>query len=452
MEDHVLQNFDWSCYYNPARSRFLDGREGVFWSNGFNNIICASVICGLCWWALRLWYDFASINHVKMHLRTLTRVMYLKDMAAFMGDLMLLTKEHFNSIMKLQNNVAPLPIARIRMPGTLIARTLRLQTGPIAAPPLLPPESAEVTSEAEDAQLAACLDGLEVSFTMDCNRTTFVSAHWGVPISVMQGICVDNRTIIDLLPTSTFSVRRFLRSLCRPYYGDGIRDLLDAPEDPPVDPFYGADWRHGRFSVLAYSEKLCSSEVVCVDAGTGVTCTVSPPLKTVDVGAEQRSIWEVLLSGSYGGEEIIPLVLVLYSPRTHDARVFSEGSVESYQGIAQLTLVSFRGSIRPPASSVRRSAGLISLSVDSVRQVSFSNDFRRPQEQRDMFGMGDEVDTECLICLANRMDTVLLPCGHASFCYGCLQSLRSQRCPVCRGAFTSYIRFPLEGVQTPGGV
>ena len=37
---------------------------------------------------------------------------------------------------------------------------------------------------------------------------------------------------------------------------------------------------------------------------------------------------------------------------------------------------------------------------------------------------------ECVVCLVNRADHVLLPCGHVCVCKGCASLLN--RCPICR--------------------
>ena len=48
-------------------------------------------------------------------------------------------------------------------------------------------------------------------------------------------------------------------------------------------------------------------------------------------------------------------------------------------------------------------------------------------------GIDDGGDT-CSICLILR-PTTRLPCGHQSFCYSCISSLRRKLCPLCRKTF-----------------
>ena len=56
-------------------------------------------------------------------------------------------------------------------------------------------------------------------------------------------------------------------------------------------------------------------------------------------------------------------------------------------------------------------------------------------------GGGDELDAdevdlgaECVICMTDPRDTLLLPCRHLCLCSGCAGNLRyqSSNCPICR--------------------
>ncbi|ORM40610.1 uncharacterized protein BXIN_1925 [Babesia sp. Xinjiang] len=442
MDEYVLKHFDWSTYFNTARSRFLEGREGVLQSFGFHNIVVAAVISALTYWTIRLWIEFHSIHHVQEQMQQRPKILHLKDMAEFANDLLALTKEHFNAIVKLRHNLVPLPVPRVRMPNSLIARTLKIEL-----------DDDEETNfqtgypASQSAVLTTCLDKLHVSFKMDCSRTTFVSAHWGVPLEIIQKICVESKCAQEEVQEEQFSIAKFLKKFCYIEQEDRYQRLLDMDESTILDTPNGTDERFGRFNVLAYTDKICTSEAVCFDAGKGIRCKVTPPVKTVEVEGVPRSIWEVLLSRVYDDREIIPLVILLYSPRAHETRIFSEGNVESYQGLAEMTLVSFTGRLRLREQLTPTITNPTAIVIDVTKQICFSNDLGRPQETRDMFGMGDETDNDCLICLSNRMDTVLLPCGHASFCFNCLQSLRTEKCPVCRGTFASYIRFPLRNTS-----
>jgi hypothetical protein len=37
----------------------------------------------------------------------------------------------------------------------------------------------------------------------------------------------------------------------------------------------------------------------------------------------------------------------------------------------------------------------------------------------------------CVICMETKRDTVLVPCGHLQFCWGCVERLPNKNCPCC---------------------
>jgi hypothetical protein len=61
--------------------------------------------------------------------------------------------------------------------------------------------------------------------------------------------------------------------------------------------------------------------------------------------------------------------------------------------------------------------------------------------------------TECVVCMDERCNTVLLPCGHLCLCAGCTSELKQQgvlRCPLCRVTVTQtkQVFMPLKA-QSP---
>jgi hypothetical protein len=56
----------------------------------------------------------------------------------------------------------------------------------------------------------------------------------------------------------------------------------------------------------------------------------------------------------------------------------------------------------------------------------------------------DESDAECIICMTDVRDTILLPCKHVCVCKGCHASI--SKCPICRERIGSFMRFtPKDG-------
>ena len=57
----------------------------------------------------------------------------------------------------------------------------------------------------------------------------------------------------------------------------------------------------------------------------------------------------------------------------------------------------------------------------------------------ELFGVDASSSPDCLVCLTERKDVLLLPCRHASICHTCHKSVT--RCPVCRSGILSYMRW-----------
>lgn len=60
-------------------------------------------------------------------------------------------------------------------------------------------------------------------------------------------------------------------------------------------------------------------------------------------------------------------------------------------------------------------------------------------------GGDSELPEECVICLTEPKDTLLLPCRHLCVCSECFRHV--DKCPVCRSAFDNYI--VLRGAPAP---
>lgn len=57
----------------------------------------------------------------------------------------------------------------------------------------------------------------------------------------------------------------------------------------------------------------------------------------------------------------------------------------------------------------------------------------------------DEVEdsgAECVICMSDMRDTLILPCRHLCLCSNCAESLRYQAssCPICRSPFRALLQ------------
>lgn len=56
--------------------------------------------------------------------------------------------------------------------------------------------------------------------------------------------------------------------------------------------------------------------------------------------------------------------------------------------------------------------------------------------------LDDDHGSECVICMSETRDTLILPCRHLCLCYSCADSLRYQAncCPICRAPFRALLQ------------
>ncbi|OAF67975.1 Mahogunin RING finger protein 1 [Intoshia linei] len=57
----------------------------------------------------------------------------------------------------------------------------------------------------------------------------------------------------------------------------------------------------------------------------------------------------------------------------------------------------------------------------------------------------DDTSQECVICMTEKRDTIILPCRHLCLCEECAEAIRYQSitCPICREPFTTLIRMEI---------
>ncbi len=57
---------------------------------------------------------------------------------------------------------------------------------------------------------------------------------------------------------------------------------------------------------------------------------------------------------------------------------------------------------------------------------------------------------ECVVCMCDSRDTIILPCRHLCLCNACADSLRYQanNCPICRAPFRALLQvLPVLGIR-----
>merc|ERR1719345_708338 len=79
------------------------------------------------------------------------------------------------------------------------------------------------------------------------------------------------------------------------------------------------------------------------------------------------------------------------------------------------------------------------------------SDFLAMEEQCSGMLSSDQIEQQalqvagqdkCCVCMDQRKDGVLVPCGHKAMCMSCAEMLkaRDRRCPVCRQNIGSVVR------------
>nr|XP_060623371.1 mitochondrial ubiquitin ligase activator of nfkb 1-A-like [Anolis sagrei ordinatus] len=67
-------------------------------------------------------------------------------------------------------------------------------------------------------------------------------------------------------------------------------------------------------------------------------------------------------------------------------------------------------------------------------QEAQQREFEDLRRQGNMDQNAEPPENPCVICLTNRRECVLLPCGHVCCCFDCFQALPNRNCPICRRA------------------
>lgn len=65
----------------------------------------------------------------------------------------------------------------------------------------------------------------------------------------------------------------------------------------------------------------------------------------------------------------------------------------------------------------------------------------------------DDNSSECVICMSDTRDTLILPCRHLCLCNSCADSLRYQanNCPICRAPFRALLQIRAVQKCASGG-
>jgi rubrerythrin len=110
-----------------------------------------------------------------------------------------------------------------------------------------------------------------------------------------------------------------------------------------------------------------------------------------------------------------------------------------------------------PNSSTHHNTTNTALTVQRynnvIRHQNINNESKAPHIQIDMKPTDERINLDfklgcsspeiriytCSVCLTNRRDTILYPCGHV-FCLTCIQQIHNKSCPLCRKQFKTYYK------------
>ena len=77
---------------------------------------------------------------------------------------------------------------------------------------------------------------------------------------------------------------------------------------------------------------------------------------------------------------------------------------------------------------------------NSVEICEYRNRKRPRRFEKPLLNEEENVhDLSCRVCLDNRIDSLVFPCAHASYCMRCCSQL--QKCGICRSEIQHRIRF-----------
>ncbi|CEL93991.1 unnamed protein product [Vitrella brassicaformis CCMP3155] len=463
---------------------------------GAHNTLVIALIVFVVLWITKI--TIQTLRLFELHQKILTQeALYLDGMSSYAKDFQRLVRAHFNQILRMRRTVPPTTVPRVSVFVAVDAASLRVvsDTSPghgarvgvqfrfDASVPcsitlywgaslhllhrLLkvveePPESA---SERERAASRTALRNLLYLSSIRVDQPTTPPPTQG-PMAA--------------LGTGVTNGLRLLGQRGRPAQAaDSTRSLLEMEEIDASNNGGNASASSASSQAerdqptwFANGKYVDKSREAFFQSGAGQLYE-TPPAEMIDystlramdtfavaapsggAGASSAAAAEATTPSDTTNQDLqVPLVIIATGQRSRatSASLGSIGGVPIAEGYCQVTVVRFKPGEDPnvPAAEVVRQVVLCSR----VGNGAMGGDGGPlgplgPQEAKDIYGLEDEHDRDCLICMANPKDAMLLPCRHCTLCYCCLRSLRQERCPLCRVNFSSFITFPIRKDPTP---
>mmetsp|Transcript_41059 Transcript_41059/g.30198 ORF Transcript_41059/g.30198 Transcript_41059/m.30198 type:complete len:122 (-) Transcript_41059:38-403(-) len=86
-------------------------------------------------------------------------------------------------------------------------------------------------------------------------------------------------------------------------------------------------------------------------------------------------------------------------------------------------------------------------SIYGLSQHSEGEEEGQPIQEGEI--QGDNEETDCLVCLCEPRNAIVMPCGHMCVCTTCGNQLIAKKytCPICRGHISSIVPLDLSRVK-----
>jgi len=434
-----------------------------------NNLLLLFMGCCLIFWFFRVCKFMFALYELRIAIGA-NQVVRIDGVGNMFGELELLSRQHFQQLLRSRQRVPPVTVNTVEVQATLDKESLQLSAG------------------LEPGQLG-------IDFKFESKEPCTVVLHYGVPVDELEtkrdaangrshrstvasvpkkrkrrfpGMprryeTVDNQTEMTSIAPAAGSLPAAADEVdvaaataqrwCEPAGSApaATASIIDTFSNRSEAEMFaaGADEPHvyrtspsGMLAVTSLTPLILNSareiqarEVVAamsVAEQEGQELQVVPPSEPVSAEAEAPPAAATVPSSSAGNttSTVYPLVVVISFDDAADATAKpDEPTPERVTHV--LYGVHFPGTLSQPPQ--------LTLGVPSiVKHLVFTT--RACYDVQELYGMEEQTASrECVVCLSEPKDTILLPCRHLCVCGTCFHQL--DKCPVCRAPFVAYLKF-----------
>ncbi|CAK0908893.1 unnamed protein product [Prorocentrum cordatum] len=409
----------------------------------FHNLFVIVVFTLVLAWMAKVLYQLFRAADLNARLSR-SQSLQLEGMSFYASDFQMLIRQHFNQILRIRRTVPPKPVARHALSIHLHPDTIGVLSG--SGPPGDRASGAFGVQFACDALVPCCVKLFWGVSVPACNQFVHRLQHGSQASDEALGWWGAGRdggagSVREALVRAGAEGGGRARRWPRPGSSaqDTTRSLLEMEDISGRDSAPGASSGQDSQQVFQAGQYWAQSRDFYMPAGnsqryvTPAGDLIDPAQLTFDVSAP----W--LRDGqAVDDSAVMPLVIVIIAQRRpyHELGTVQGRPVVEAHG--QVSFVKFR----------RGEDGRAPASPEIVRQLCFGE--RSPAyEIHGIYGFEDEGEGECMICYDRPKNVLLLPCHHCTVCHQCLRSLRDEKCPLCRSAFSSYVTLQFSRAAPP---